>query len=268
MQNRTAEQHEDLNPYHIAGQQFDRAVGYLPDLKAGLIEFMKRPVRTVTVEFPVVMDDGSVRMFTGHRVLHSMVRGPGKGGIRYHPAVTVDEVRALASWMSWKCAVIDVPFGGAKGGVACNPKELSEGELRHITRRYATALGDLIGPYTDIPAPDVYTDSKTMAWIYDTYAMMHPGRNNLGVVTGKPLDIGGSLGRNEATVRGCLFAVRHALSRGIVPGLDKLAGRSCGDSRVRQRRRHCGATVSRSRIENHRRQRLARRCAQRQRTRS
>jgi glutamate dehydrogenase (NAD(P)+) len=170
------------------------------------------------------MADGSVRMFTGHRVLHSQVRGPGKGGIRYHPDVTEDEVRALASWMTWKCAVIDVPFGGAKGGVKCNPKELNETELRRITRRYVSALGDAIGPYTDIPAPDVYTDARTMAWIYDTYAVMHPGRNNLGVVTGKPLDIGGSLGRNEATARGCLFAERHALSRKAVPGLDKLAG--------------------------------------------
>src|SRR5262245_5794900 len=146
MVNQSAEHREDLNPFHIAGQQFDRAVEYLPDLKTGLIEFLKRPVRTVTVEFPVEMRDGSVQMFTGYRVLHSQVRGPGKGGIRYHPAVTVDEVRALASWMSWKCAVIDVPFGGAKGGVACNPKELNETELRRITRRYAAALGDLIGP--------------------------------------------------------------------------------------------------------------------------
>jgi glutamate dehydrogenase (NAD(P)+) len=193
-------------------------------LKAGLIEFLKRPARSVIVEFPVVMSDGSVRMYTGYRVLHSRVRGPGKGGIRYHPDVTIDEVRALATWMTWKCAVIDVPFGGAKGGVACDPKELSETELRHITRRYVAALGDLVGPHTDIPAPDVYTDARTMAWIYDTYDVMHPGRNNLPVVTGKPLDIGGSLGRNEATARGCLFAVKHAISRGVVSGLKKLDG--------------------------------------------
>jgi glutamate dehydrogenase (NAD(P)+) len=199
-------------------------MAHLPDIKAGLVEFLKRPARTATVEFPVVMDDNSVRMFTGYRVLHSQVRGPGKGGIRYHPDVTVDEVRALATWMTWKCAVIDVPFGGAKGGVICNPKELNENELRRITRRYVTALGDLIGPHSDIPAPDVYTDGRTMAWIYDTYAMMHPGQNNLGVVTGKPLDIGGSLGRNEATARGCLFAVRHALARGVVSGLTAVKG--------------------------------------------
>ncbi|HXG09540.1 MAG TPA: Glu/Leu/Phe/Val dehydrogenase [Gemmataceae bacterium] len=215
---------EDLNPYHIAAQQLDRALAYMPQLKRGLIEFLKRPARTVTLEFPVEMSDGSVRTFTGHRVLHSRVRGPGKGGIRYHPDVTVDEVRALAAWMTWKCAVIDVPFGGAKGGVACNPKELSEADLRKITRRYISDLGDLIGPHTDIPAPDVYTDAQTMAWIYDTYAMMHPGRNNLPVVTGKPLDIGGSHGRNEATARGCLYCCRRALSRALVPGLEDVAG--------------------------------------------
>src|SRR5262249_25661728 len=170
-------------------------------------------------EFPIEMADGGVRTFTGYRVLHSNVRGPGKGGIRYHPDVTVDEVRALASWMTWKCAVIDVPFGGAKGGVTCNPKELSETDLRKITRRYISELGELIGPHSDIPAPDVYTNAQTMAWIYDTYAMMHPGRNNLPVVTGKPLDLGGSHGRHEATARGCLFAVQRALARGVVKGL-------------------------------------------------
>jgi glutamate dehydrogenase (NAD(P)+) len=138
--------------------------------------------------------------------------------------VTVDEVRALASWMTWKCAVIDVPFGGAKGGVACNPKELTESDLRKITRRYIAELGDLIGPHTDIPAPDVYTDARTMAWIYDTYAMMHPGRNNRPVVTGKPLDLGGSQGRNEATARGCLFAVQRALAQGVISGRSKLDG--------------------------------------------
>src|SRR5262249_45658235 len=142
----------------------------------------------------------------------------------YHPKVNADEVRALAAWMTWKCAVIDVPFGGAKGGVACDPKRLSTNELRKITRRYIAELGELIGPNTDIPAPDVYTDAQTMAWIYDTYAMMHPGRNNLPVVTGKPLDLGGSQGRADATARGCLYCVRHALTKGIVPGLTGLDG--------------------------------------------
>ena len=215
---------EDLNPFHIAAQQFDRAARYLPGLKSGLIEFLKKPARTVTLHFPIEMEDGSVRIFTGYRVLHSRVRGPGKGGIRYHPDVNLDEVQALASWMTWKCAVADVPFGGAKGGVACNTKELSEATLRRITRRYIADLGDNIGPYVDVPAPDMYTDAKTMAWIYDTYHIMHPGRNNLPVVTGKPVDMGGSLGRNEATARGCLFATQRALEQGIVPGLKSIRG--------------------------------------------
>jgi glutamate dehydrogenase (NAD(P)+) len=218
------DQAEDLNPFHIAAQQFDTAAAHLPQLKRGMIDFLKRPGRTIILEFPVELANGSVRIFTGYRVLHSQVRGPGKGGIRFHPAVTLDEVRALAAWMTWKCAVIDVPFGGAKGGVCCNPKELSDTDLRKITRRYVSDLGDAIGPHTDIPAPDVYTNAQTMAWIYDTYAMMHPGRNNLPVVTGKPLDIGGSHGRNEATARGCLFACQRALSRGVIPGLKDVRG--------------------------------------------
>jgi glutamate dehydrogenase/leucine dehydrogenase len=221
---RNPEHGEDLNPHHIAVQQFEQAAQHLPKLQRGLTDFLKRPGRTAIVEFPVELDDGSVRMFTGYRVLYNHVRGPGKGGIRYHPGVTLDEVRALAAWMTWKCAVIDVPFGGAKGGVCCNPKELSPGELRRITRRFISELGDLIGPHTDIPAPDVYTDAQTMAWIYDTYDMMHPGRNNLPVVTGKPLDIGGSRGRHEATARGCLFACQRALADGIVPGLASVKG--------------------------------------------
>lgn len=219
-----ATQGEDLNPFHIAAEQFDRAIVYMPQLKRGLIDFLKHPARTVILELPVELDDGTVRTFTAYRVLHSQVRGPGKGGIRYHPDVTLDEVRALAAWMTWKCAVIDVPFGGAKGGVCCNSKELSESERRKITRRYVSDLGDLIGPHTDIPAPDMYTNAQTMAWVYDTYARLHPGRNNLPVVTGKPLDIGGSHGRNEATAQGCLFACRRALARGLVAGLAGVEG--------------------------------------------
>lgn len=215
---------EDLNPFHIAAAQFDRAVACMPHLKKGLIEYFKRPARTVIVEFPVEMEDGSIRTFTGYRVLHNQTRGPGKGGIRYHPDVTLDEVRALAAWMTWKCAVIDVPFGGAKGGVTFNPKEHTQADVRKITRRYISQLGDLLGPHTDIPAPDVYTDAHTMAWVYDTYSMMHPGRNNLGVVTGKPLDIGGSHGRNEATARGCLFATERAMVRGVLAGRDGVDG--------------------------------------------
>ncbi len=215
---------EDLNPFHIAQAQFDAAVRYIPDIKAGLLEFFRNPDRVLTVEFPIETHDGTVRNFVGHRVLHSKVRGPGKGGIRYHPDVTVDEVRALASWMTWKCAVADIPFGGAKGGVACNPKELTKSDVRKITRRFITALGDTIGPHTDIPAPDVNTNEGTMARIYDTYDMMHPGENNKPVVTGKPVDLGGSLGRREATARGCLFAVERSLANGVVAGLTSVKG--------------------------------------------
>ena len=218
----TPEVVEDLNPYHIAQQQFDTAARYIPDLKAGLVEFLKRPNISITVEFPIETHDGTVTNFVGHRVLHNKVRGPGKGGIRYHPDVTLDEMRALASWMTWKCAVLDVPFGGAKGGIVCDPKQLTTYDLRKITRRFIAELGDTIGPFTDIPAPDVNTSAETMAWVYDTYDMMHKGKNNLGVVTGKPLDIGGSFGRREATARGCLFATRHALTRGVLPGLDSV----------------------------------------------
>jgi glutamate dehydrogenase/leucine dehydrogenase len=217
---------EDLNLYRMAQRQFDRAALFLPELKSGMIDFLRRCSRSITVEFPVEMDDGSVRVFVGHRMLHSRIRGPGKGGIRYHPDVTADEVRALASWMTWKCALIEVPFGGAKGGVQCNPKELSRNELRKITRRFISDLGDNLGPHTDIPAPDIYTDAETMAWIYDTYSVMHPGENNLPIVTGKPVDMGGSLGRAEATSRGCLFATARAIERGIAPGVPALAGAS------------------------------------------
>lgn len=215
---------EELNPFRIAHQQLNGAAAFLPDLQADVLEFLKRPAQSITLEFPVAMDDGSVRMFTGYRVLHSRVRGPGKGGIRYHPDVTADEVRALATWMTWKCTVVDVPFGGAKGGVACDPKRLSPAELRRVTRRYVADLGDLIGPHTDIPAPDMGTDAQTMAWIYDTYDRLHPGKNNLPVVTGKPVDVGGSLGRREATGRGLLDATQCALSRGIVKGLSSVQG--------------------------------------------
>ncbi len=214
---------EDLNPYRIAQQQLDHAVAYIPELQKGLIEFLRRPQRTVIVEFPIETDEG-VFSFTGYRVLHNSSRGPGKGGIRYHPDVNADEVRALANWMTWKCAIANVPFGGAKGGVACDPKQLSQQDLRRITRRFISEIASSIGPDTDIPAPDVNTNEQTMAWIYDTYQVLHPGQNNLPVVTGKPLDLGGSLGRREATARGALEVTRRALSHGAVPGLDSLEG--------------------------------------------
>src|SRR5438105_7554946 len=210
---------EDLNPYNIAQQQFDHAAQYVADLPKGLRDWLRGTLRLLKVEFPIECDDGSVRIFSGYRALHSRVRGPGKGGIRYHPEVNADEVRALASWMTWKCAVADIPFGGAKGGVICNPKQLSRNELRKVTRRFITELGDSIGPHTDIPAPDMNTDAEVMAWIYDTYDMMHAGKNNLPVVTGKPVPMGGSRGRNEATARGCLFVTRRAIEQGAVPGV-------------------------------------------------
>src|ERR1051325_11333891 len=203
---------EELNPYRIAQQQFDTAAECVASLPMGLREYLRRTMRLTTVEFPVEMDDRSVRVFKGWRALHSKTRGPGKGGIRFHPDVNADEVRALASWMTWKCAVADIPFGGAKGGGVCKPKEMSIDERRRLTRRFIAELGDTIGPHTDIPAPDVNTDAHTMAWIYDTYDMMHGGKNTLPVVTGKPIAIGGSLGRNEATARGCLFVPARAIA--------------------------------------------------------
>src|SRR3989442_9264783 len=215
---------ENLNPYDIAQQQFDTAAKYVADLPNGLRAWLRGTMRLLKVEFPIECDDGSVKIFSGYRAQHSRVRGPGKGGIRYPPEVSADEVRALASWMTWKCAVADIPFGGAKGGVICNPKELSRNELRKVTRRFITELGDSIGPHTDIPAPDMNTDAEVMAWIYDTYDMMHAGKNNLPVVTGKPVAMGGSLGRKEATARGCLFVTRRAIDQGAVPGLDSLRG--------------------------------------------
>jgi glutamate dehydrogenase/leucine dehydrogenase len=215
---------EDLDPLHIGQLRLECALARLePDIR-GLSGFLNASKRTISVCFPVQMDDGSVEVFRGHRVLHNQVLGAGKGGIRYHPTLTVDEVGFLAALMTWKCALIDVPFGGAKGGVACDVKSLSRNELRHITRRFITELGDNIGPHTDIPAPDLYTDQQTMAWIYDTYDIMHPGRNNLPVVTGKPVDIGGSAGRAEATGRGMLYAAERFMSRKAVPGRDLVKG--------------------------------------------
>ena len=215
---------ENLDPLHIAQERFDQAAAYITGLKRGLIDFFKAPKCMVSVCFPIEMDDGSVRSFHGYRVLHSHVLGPGKGGIRYHPQVTAEEVTSLAGLMTWKCALVGVPFGGAKGGVVCDPKTLSEGELRRITRRFISELGDNIGPYTDIPAPDLYTNEQTMAWIYDTYDVLHPGRNNRPVVTGKPLELGGSLGRQEATGRGCLYALERFLEHPGVPGVPSVEG--------------------------------------------
>lgn len=202
---------DDTEPLAITRTQFERAGAHVKGLKRGLIEFFQVPKRTVKVCFPIELEDGSVQTFQGFRALHSQVLGPGKGGIRYHPEVTEREIIALATLMTWKCALLKIPFGGAKGGVICDPKALSETELRRITRRFVHELFGIIGPYTDIPAPDLYTNEQTMAWIYDTYDALHPGANNRAVVTGKPLDLGGSLGRNEATGLGCLYATERLL---------------------------------------------------------
>ncbi len=215
---------EGADPLEVQREQFRRARAHLAGFKRGLIEFFEAPKRSIGVCFPIEMEDGSVRTFQGFRVLHNHVLGPGKGGIRYHPDVTEHEVAALAALMTWKCALVKVPFGGAKGGVVCDPKSLSETDLRRITRRFVHELGDDIGPNTDIPAPDLYTDEQTMAWIYDTYDALHPGENNRPVVTGKPLELGGSLGRRDATGLGAFFATERFLEIEPLPDLAKLAG--------------------------------------------
>ena len=199
---------EDLNPYRIAQIQFDIAAEYLK-LDQGLRQILRTPKRVLEVSIPTKMDNGQVKVFSGYRVQHNVARGPAKGGIRYHPAVTLDEVKALAAWMTWKTATVNIPYGGGKGGVICDPKRMTKSELERMTRRYTSEILPLIGPEKDIPAPDMYTDSQTMAWIMDTYSMTK-GYSSLGVVTGKPLSIGGSEGRNEATARGCLVAVEEA----------------------------------------------------------
>ena len=193
-------------------------------MKRGLIDFLKKPKRVNIINFPVEMDDDSVQSFEGYRVIHNRVFGPSKGGIRYHPGVTVDEVTSLAKLMTWKCALVNVPFGGAKGGLVCDPKQLSERELRRITRRFTSELYDELGPYQDIPAPDLYTDEQTMAWIFDTYDILHPGYNNRPVVTGKPVEMGGAYGRHEATGNGCLFVTRRFLSKGLIPAQQEVSG--------------------------------------------
>jgi glutamate dehydrogenase/leucine dehydrogenase len=199
---------EVLNPFEIAATQFDSAADHLK-LETWLRDVLKAPKRQLIVSIPTKMDDGSIHVFEGYRVQHSMARGPAKGGIRYHPSVTLDEVKALASWMTWKCATVNIPYGGGKGGVVCDPKRMSQRELENMTRRFASEISIIIGPERDIPAPDVYTNAQTMAWIMDTYSMT-AGETVLGVVTGKPLPVGGSQGRNEATARGCQYVIREA----------------------------------------------------------
>jgi len=220
----TGSTEENLDPIAISEEQFNRAVEHVKGLKKGLVEFLKKPRRVNIVNFPIEMDDDSVQSFQGFRVQHNRVFGPGKGGIRYHPDVTMEEVISLAKLMTWKCALVNVPFGGAKGGVICDPKNLNERELRRITRRYTSELYDELGPYQDIPAPDLYTNEQTMAWIFDTYDVLHPGFNNRPVVTGKPIEMGGSYGRYEATGNGCLFVTQRFLSKALIPEHQDVAG--------------------------------------------
>ncbi|MEW6603971.1 MAG: Glu/Leu/Phe/Val dehydrogenase [Thermoproteota archaeon] len=201
-----------INPFEVALKQLDEAAKIIK-LDKGLHQVLAHPKRVLTVSLPVKMDNGEVRVFTGFRSQHNDARGPYKGGIRYHPQVTIDEVKALSMWMTWKCAVADIPYGGGKGGIICNPKEMSNGELERLTRRYAYAIADIIGPHTDIPAPDVYTGGKEMAWIMDTYSALKGNYVQPEVITGKPIAIGGSLGRNEATGRGLSITVREAAKK-------------------------------------------------------
>ena len=203
------------NAYNVALENFDAAADAL-GLDQDTREMIKYPERVLTVTVPVRMDDGHIRRFEAFRVQHSTARGPAKGGIRFHPQVTLDEVKALATWMTWKCAVVNIPFGGGKGGVTCDPKHMSQGELERLTRRYTSAILPLIGPDQDIPAPDVYTNSQTMAWIMDTYSMTK-GFTIPGVVTGKPISLGGSLGRNEATGRGVFYTIQCACDHLGIP---------------------------------------------------
>ena len=200
---------QETNPWLAQAARFDEAAKRL-NLEPGIWKVLRYPSREIIVHIPVSMDDGSIEVFTGYRVQHSISRGPCKGGIRYAPDVSLDEVRALASWMTWKCAVVNIPFGGAKGGVICDPKHMSEGELERMTRRYTAALIEFIGPEKDVPAPDMGTNEQTMAWVMDTYSM-HMGQTMTSVVTGKPVSLGGSRGRREATGRGISVVTDQAL---------------------------------------------------------
>lgn len=200
-----------LNPFEICQQQIKRACDQL-GLEPAVYEILKQPERVIEVSFPVKMDDGSIKVFTGWRSQHSSALGPTKGGLRFHPNTNFDEVRALSMWMTFKCSVVGLPYGGGKGAVKCNPKELSQNELEAVARGFIRAVGDFIGPLKDIPAPDVYTNAQIMAWMMDEFSVMK-GFNNPGLITGKPVEIGGSLGRNTATARGCTFVIREAAKK-------------------------------------------------------
>ncbi len=223
----TSLEHE-LNPWLAAEARFEEAAEKL-GLDDGMRKILRTPAREITTSIPVQLDDGRLEVFTGYRVQHSIARGPAKGGIRYAPDLTLDEVRALAAWMTWKCAVVNIPFGGGKGGVICNPLVLSQGELERITRRYTAEILDFIGPERDVPAPDMNTNEQTMAWIMDTYSM-HKRTTVTAVVTGKPLNLGGSRGRSEATGRGCMIVTLQALKRlGLDPASTRVVIQGFGN---------------------------------------
>jgi glutamate dehydrogenase (NAD(P)+) len=218
----------EKNPWLAAAARFDEAAKRLK-LDDGMCKILRMPAREITVHIPVLLDDGRIEVFTGYRVQHSVARGPGKGGIRFAPDVSLDEVRALASWMTWKCAVVNIPFGGAKGGVICDPNVLSTSELEKITRRYTAEIIDYIGPERDVPAPDVNTNEQTMAWIMDTYSM-HSRHTVTAVVTGKPMALGGSRGRPEATGRGCMMVTLKALAQlGMKPETSRVVIQGFGN---------------------------------------
>ncbi|MBK7878185.1 MAG: Glu/Leu/Phe/Val dehydrogenase [Planctomycetes bacterium] len=219
---------DEFNPFLSMARNFNTAADHL-GLDEGLREVLRRPDRELTVAIPIVMDSGKLQVFTGYRVQHNFSRGPCKGGIRYAPDVNLDEVRALAAWMTWKCAVVDVPFGGGKGGVICDPRKLSQGELERITRRYTAGIMDILGPDRDVPAPDVNTNEQTMAWLMDTYSM-HVRRTTTAVVTGKPIALGGSRGRREATGRGVMISCREALKKlGLRPENSRVVVQGAGN---------------------------------------
>src|SRR5712671_5213952 len=202
---------DEENPFEAMMSRFDRGAQLL-DLEPGLYKVLRHPEKQIIISVPVMMDSGEVEVFEGFRVLYNTSRGPAKGGIRFDLRVTLEEVKALAAWMTWKCALVNIPFGGAKGGVVCDPSVMSMGELERLTRRYTSSIIETLGPDSDVPAPDVNTNERVMAWIMDTYSMHH--RHTVtAVVTGKPVEMGGSLGRREATGRGCMFVTREALAK-------------------------------------------------------
>jgi glutamate dehydrogenase (NAD(P)+) len=218
----------EFNPFEAMAQRFNAAADHLK-LDEGLRDILRTPDREMTVAIPVMMDNGSTRVFTGYRVQHNFSRGPCKGGIRFAPDVNLDEVRALAAWMTWKCSVVDIPFGGGKGGVICDPRELSQGELERITRRYTSGILDILGPDRDVPAPDVNTNEQTMAWLMDTYSM-HVRRTTTAIVTGKPVALGGSKGRTEATGRGVMIVACEALKKlGMAPSSARVVVQGAGN---------------------------------------